>query len=110
MVLLEPFARATDVLQSDSVRLSDTLRVFLNRWCATLASKWGTSLGRARMEGLLRVRAVLERRSRMIFNVAYLMIAYFAPNIDRTSSDAEEESSIVKSAMTWSTLMLRQSG
>jgi hypothetical protein len=36
----------------------------------------------------------------MIFNVAYLMIAYFAPNIDRASSDAEEESSIVKSAMT----------
>jgi hypothetical protein len=103
MVLLEPFARATDVLQSDSATLWDTLRVFesLNGWCATLASKCGTSpLGRARMEGLLRVRAVLERRARMIFNVAYLMIAYFAPNIDRTSSDAEEVSGIVKSAMT----------
>jgi hypothetical protein len=33
MELLEPFARATDVLQSDSASLWDTLRVFesLNR-------------------------------------------------------------------------------
>jgi hypothetical protein len=69
MVLLEPFARATDVLQSDSACLRDALGVFesLNRWCATLASRCVTSpLGRARMEGLLRLRESRDRFAKIL--------------------------------------------
>jgi hypothetical protein len=40
-------------------------------------------MGRARKASLLQVLAVLESRSRMIFNKVYLILAFFAPTVER---------------------------
>jgi hypothetical protein len=102
MLFLEPFAIITDILQSDDASLWDTMRCFeaLSTYFGEMKRNVASSpLGRARHTSILQIESVLETRSRMLFIKPYLMIAYFSPTLDRSTSTAELVAPIVKNML-----------
>jgi hypothetical protein len=80
------FNIAKNVCTTNNIKVTETKRA-------------SSPLGRARHTSILQIESVLETRSRMLFIKPYLMIAYFSPTLDRSTSTAEVVAPIVKNML-----------
>jgi hypothetical protein len=87
--ILHPFAVATDYLQRDSATMFDTVGTVeeLLHWFIKLREAQNeTDFGRATKESIAKVLSVIYKRAWMLFDKAYVVLAFFSPTTDTTNS------------------------
>lgn len=100
--VLHPFAVATDYLQRDDARMLDAVCVIeslmehftkISRGCTESAT------GRAMKEVLQTTLRAVTARANMLFNKAYLVLAFFAPSTDHEGNAAHSARPVVRQFM-----------